>query len=46
MSLLPHKKALVLSSKQNAVFLPDESANVSFLLNHMRTQVNTLNDLT
>ena len=24
------------------VFIPDDSANVSFLLNHMRTQVNTL----
>lgn len=28
------------------MFRPDKSANVSFLLNHKRTQVNVLNDLT
>ena len=28
------------------VFIPDESSHVSSLLNHMRTLVNTLNDLT
>lgn len=26
------------------VFIPDESPNVSFLLNHMRTRVKTLSD--
>lgn len=38
-----HKEAPMPLSKQN-VFIRDESANVSSSLNHMRTQVNSLND--
>lgn len=33
-------------SKQNVVFIPDESANVSSLLKHRRIRVNGLSDLT
>lgn len=37
--LLPHKGAPEQLSKQNVVFIPDESLNVVPLLNHIKTQM-------
>lgn len=36
---------MVLDIIESFVFIPDESVNVSYLLNHIKTQVNTLSDL-
>lgn len=33
-------------SRQNAMFISDESANMSALLNHLRAQANDRSDLT
>ena len=44
--LLPHKEAPGPLAKQIAVFRPDDSANVSSLLNHIRARVNALSDPT
>lgn len=46
MLLLPHKKAPEPLPKQNVLFTPDESANMSSLLSCIKTEGNTLSDPT